>query len=209
MEERFVINIGRQIGSGGKSVGETVAERLGINLYDKQLINIAAEESGLAPELFERADEHRSRGAFASLIGYLRSPSAGDDGGVTNVLSGDALFKIQSDAIRKIAGRESCVFVGRCADYILRDNPRAVNVFITASAEDRCRRICERMGVAPQQALSIMERGDEQRASYYNYYSSHKWGVASTYHLCVDSSVMGIGGTADLVIDFARRFLKF
>jgi len=209
MEKRFVINIGRQIGSGGKSIGEIIARRLGIGLYDKQLINLAAEDSGLAPELFERTDEYRSRGALSTLIGYLRSPLAGDDGGVTDVLSSDALFKIQSDTIRKIAGRESCIFVGRCADYILRDNPRAVNVFITAAAEDRQRRICCRMGVSPQQALSIMERGDERRASYYNYYSSQQWGVASTYHLCVDSSVMGEEGTAEFIIGFARKFLEF
>lgn len=207
MDGNYVINIGRQIGSGGKSIGEIVSHRLGIGLYDKELINLAAEESGFATELFEHADEYRSRGAFSSLIGYLRVPFAGDDGGVTDVLSGDALFKIQSDVIRKIADRESCIFVGRCADYILRDFPRTVNVFITADSEDRQARISSRLGVSPQEALAVMQRGDSRRASYYNYYSSRKWGAAETYHLCVNSSVMGIEGTAEMIIDFARRKL--
>ena len=118
--EKFVINIGRQLGSGGKIVGEIIAHRLGIQLYDKQLINLAAEQSGLCPEFFEKADEKESRGMLSTLIGYLRSPFVGDDGAVTNVLSNDALFKIQSDVIREVAARESAVFVGRCADYILR-----------------------------------------------------------------------------------------
>lgn len=130
MEDKFVINIGRQLGSGGKAVGEAVARRLGIGVYDKQLINLAAEQSGLCPEVFERVDEKESRNLFSTLVAYLRSPFVGSEYAGSNVLSNDALFKIQSDVIRDIAARESCVFVGRCADYILRDHPRAVNVFV-------------------------------------------------------------------------------
>mgnify|MGYP002908447808 FL=1 len=137
----------------------------------------------------------------------VRAPFVGDDGGVTNVLSNDALFKIQSDVIRKVAAGESAVFVGRCADYILRENPRCVNVFITADDEDRCRRICARQGCTPAEAQALMERVDARRASYYNYYSSRTWGVASTYHLCVSSSVLGDEGTADFILEFAARKL--
>ena len=122
--EKFVINIGRQLGSGGRTVGEIIARRLGIRLYDKELINLAARESGICSEIFEKADEKESRGVLSTMIGYLRAPFAGDDAGMTNVLSNDALFKIQSDVIRKVAAGESAVFVGRCADYILRENPR-------------------------------------------------------------------------------------
>lgn len=208
MDNRFVINIGRQLGSGGKTVGEIIARRLGIRLYDKELINLAAEQSGLCPECFERVDEKESKGVFMTLIGYLRSPFAGDDGGMTNVLSNDALFKIQSDVIRSLAARESCIFVGRCADYILRDDPHAVNVFVSADAADRCRRICQRRGCTEQEARAVMERGDAQRADYYNYYSSRTWGEASTYHLCINSSVLGEEGTADLIMEFAERKLN-
>ena len=141
MEDKFVINIGRQLGSGGKAVGEAVARRLGIGVYDKQLINLAAEQSGLCPEVFERVDEKESRNLFSTLVAYLRSPFVGSEYAGSNVLSNDALFKIQSDVIRDIAARESCVFVGRCADYILRDHPRAVNVFVAADRADRCERL--------------------------------------------------------------------
>lgn len=164
--EKFVINIGRQLGSGGKTVGEIIARRLGVRLYDKELINLAAEQSGLCPEVFEKADEKESRGVISTMIGYLRAPFVGDDGGTANVLSNDALFKIQSDVIREVAARESAVFVGRCADYILRENPRCVNVFITADDTDRIERIRRRQGVSAEEARAVMERIDAKRASY-------------------------------------------
>ncbi len=206
--EKFVINIGRQLGSGGKTVGEIIARRLGVRLYDKELINLAAEQSGLCPEVFEKADEKESRGVISTMIGYLRAPFVGDDGGTANVLSNDALFKIQSDVIREVAARESAVFVGRCADYILRENPRCVNVFITADDTDRIERIRRRQGVSAEEARAVMERIDAKRASYYDYYSSRTWGVASTYHLCVSTSVLGDEGTADFILEFAARKLQ-
>ena len=187
MKDKFVINIGRQLGSGGKAVGEAVAARLGIGVYDKQLINLAAEQSGICPEIFEKADEKESRNLFATFIGYLRSPFVGSEYSGSNVLSSDALFKIQSDVIRDLASRESCVFVGRCADYILRDHPRTVNIFIAAE--------------------SLMDRTDARRAAYYNYYSSGTWGMAETYDLCIDSSVLGIDGTTGFVLEFVERKL--
>ena len=207
-QDKFVINIGRQLGSGGKAVGEAVARRLGIGVYDKQLINLAAEQSGLCPEVFERVDEKESRNLFSTLVAYLRSPFVGSEYAGGNVLSNDALFKIQSDVIRDIASRESCIFVGRCADYILRDHPRAVNVFVTGAPEDRVRRLCEQENVTPEEAEAQMERTDARRASYYDYFSSGKWGEAATYHLCIDSSVLGIEGTADFIREFAERKLK-
>ena len=206
--EQFVINIGRQLGSGGRTVGEIIARRLGVKLYDKELINLAARESGICSEFFEKADEKESRGVISTVVGYLRAPFVGDDGGVTNVLSNDALFKIQSDVIRDVAERESCIFVGRCADYILREHPRRVDVFISASEADRIRRICARTGCTADEARAQMERGDARRAGYYNYYSSKTWGAAATYHLCIDSSVFGDEGTADFILEFASRKLN-
>ena len=208
MKELFVINIGRQLGSGGKDIGEIIARRLGVRLYDKELLTLAARQSGLCAEFFEKADEKESRSVLSTMIGYLRSPFAGDCGGVTSVLSNDALFKIQSDVIRKVAAGESAVFVGRCADYILRENPRCVNVFISASEADRIRRICARTGCTADEARAQMERGDARRAGYYNYYSSKTWGAAATYHLCIDSSVFGDEGTADFILEFASRKLN-
>ena len=200
--EQFVINIGRQLGSGGRTVGEIIARRLGVKLYDKELINLAARESGICSEFFEKA------GVISTVVGYLRAPFVGDDGGVTNVLSNDALFKIQSDVIRAVAARESAVFVGRCADYILRENPRCVNVFLTADDADRIGRIRRRQGCTAEEARAMMERVDARRASYYNYYSSRTWGEAATYHLCVSTSPLGDEGTADFILEFAARKLN-
>lgn len=207
MENRFVINIGRQLGSGGKSVGEALARRLGVKLYDKELINLAAKESGLCPEIFERADEKEAHNRLATLLGYLRAPFFGNDGSTADVLSGDALFKIQSDVIRTIAARESALFVGRCADYILRDHPSRLSVFITADDEDRIARICGRTGCTEAEARQLMARGDARRADYYNYYSLRKWGAAASYDLCINTSVLGIDATADLLLRFAARKL--
>ena len=206
--EQFVINIGRQLGSGGRTVGEIIARRLGVKLYDKELINLAARESGICPEFFEKADEKESRGVISTVVGYLRAPFVGDDGGVTNVLSNDALFKIQSDVIRKVAAGESAVFVGRCADYILREHPRCVNIFVSASREDRIERLVRTRRLTPEAAEQLMDSTDEKRADYYNYYSNRTWGAAATYHLCIDSSVLGIDGTAAFAEEFIRKKLN-
>ena len=208
MKDKFVINIGRQLGSGGKAVGEAVAARLGIGVYDKQLINLAAEQSGICPEIFEKADEKESRNLFATFIGYLRSPFVGSEYSGSNVLSSDALFKIQSDVIRDLASRESCVFVGRCADYILREHPRCVNIFVSASREDRIERLVRTRRLTPEAAEQLMDSTDEKRADYYNYYSNRTWGAAATYHLCIDSSVLGIDGTAAFAEEFIRKKLN-
>lgn len=204
-EERFVINIGRQLGSGGKAVGEAIARRLGIRAYDKQLINLAAQQSGMSAEFFERADEKESRSLLSSLLGYLHSPLAGN--GMNGMLSSETLFKIQSDVIRDLAAKESCLFVGRCADYILRDHPRVANIFIAADRRDRIERLCSLHGIAPAAAEEMMDRADARRASYYNYFSNGRWGEAATYHLCVDSSALGLDGTVDFVLEFIGRKL--
>lgn len=175
MNEKFVINIGRQLGSGGKAVGERLAERFGIPVYDKRLIKMAAEHSGFGQEFFEKADEKPAKGFFATLLGYLRSPFAGDDAIYNNPLSHDALFKMQSDVIRQLAERESCIFVGRCADYILREHPRCVNIFVSASREDRIERLVRTRRLTPEAAEQLMDSTDEKRADYYNYYSNRTW----------------------------------
>lgn len=207
MEEKFVVNIGRQLGSGGREIGEKLAERLGIDFYDKELINLASEESGLCREFFERADEKASQGIIGGLFG-ARFPFIGD---VTmpalNCLSNDALFKVQSDVIRKLASEKSCLFVGRCADYILREHPRCANVFISSSREDRIARLCRLHSISESEAEEMMNRADKRRSEYYNYYSYKTWGAAATYHLCIDSSVLGIEGTVDFVEEFIKKKL--
>jgi len=125
-----------------------------------------------------------------------------------NYLSNDALFKIQSDVIRELAEETSCLFVGRCADYILRENPRCVNIFISASKEDRINRVCQKMNISPEKAEDLIDKTDRERASYYNYYSYKVWGAASTYHLCIDSSALGIDETVAFIKLFIQKKLK-
>lgn len=206
MEKNYIINIGRQFGSGGHVIGEKLAAKLDFSFYDKELINIASKESGLGKEFFEQADEKKGYGLLGSLLG-LRS-NFGTDDFFYNYLSNETLFQIQSDVIRKLAEKESCVFVGRCADYILRDNPNCFNIFITADTEDRIRRVARRQGLEEEKIPDLLEKTDKNRSGYYNYYSSKTWGTASTYHLCINSSLLGIEATVQLIADIVKQKFK-
>ncbi len=207
MNEKYVINIGRQLGSGGREIGKKLAKELGIAFYDKELIELASQESGLCKEFFEKADEKASQSLIGGLFG-TRFPFI-TEGSMpySNCLSNDALFKIQSDVIRKLAEEHSCLFVGRCADYILRDNPRCVNIFISASHADRIQRLMTRRDITRSEAEDLIEKADKRRSTYYNYYSYNTWGAAATYHLCIDSSVLGIDGTTEFIKEFALKKL--
>ncbi len=208
MNGHYVINLGRQLGSGGKEIGERLAKDLGIAFYDKELIKLASEESGLCKEFFERADEKASKGLIGGLFG-ARFPFI-TDGAIPygSYLSNDALFKIQSDVIRELAERQSCLFVGRCADYILRDHPRCINVFVSASKEARIERLMKLHNIAAEAAEELIEKADKKRSTYYNYYSYNTWGAAPTYHLCIDSSVLGIDATVEFIKAFVQQKLK-
>lgn len=205
MKDNVIINIGRQYGSGGRLIGEKLANKLGYGFYDKELINIASKESGLGKEFFEQADEKASRGFFGGFLG-LRSSLISDDF-MYNYLSNETLFKIQSDVIRELAEKDSCVFVGRCADYILRDMPRCLNIFITADMDDRIVRVSERQNeVLPKdKMIDLLEKTDKKRASYYSYYTNKTWGAAGSYHLCINSSVLGIDKTVDFIYDLLKE----
>lgn len=203
--EPFIINIGRSLGSGGRAIGHILAKDFDIAYYDREILNLAAKESGFCAEVFERNDE---KNRFLRTLGNI-IPFIG--GGATyydNELSNENLFRIQSEAIRKAAADHSCIFIGRCADYVLRDNPRCVNVFITANMEDRIASVMKWNNCSAEKAQEIIEKGDSERASFYNFYSSGTWGAASTYHLCINSSVLGIEETAVLIKNFVIQKLK-
>lgn len=198
-DNRLIINVGRQFGSGGRLVAMALGRKLGIKVYDQELISRAAEESGFSRELFAKSDEKRNLLALSSFV-----VDVGRFGAADNYVSDNQLFVIQSNVIRSIADKESAVFIGRCSDYILRDRA-CLDVFITASDDVRIKRVSERMGVSPEQAESLMRKKDRTRETYYNYFTFGNWGVASNYDLCIDSSILGIDGTADMIIDFCRR----
>lgn len=203
--EPFIVNIGRSLGSGGRAIGHILAKDFDIAYYDREILNLAAKESGFCAEVFERNDE---KNRFLRTLGNI-IPFIG--GGATyydNELSNENLFRIQSEAIRKAAADHSCIFIGRCADYVLRDNPRCVNVFITANMEDRIASVMKWNNCTAEKAQEIIEKGDSERASFYNFYSSGTWGAASTYHLCINSSVLGIEETAVLIKNFVIQKLN-
>ena len=202
--KHFVINIGRQLGSGGRAVGHKLAERFGISYYDREILEMAARESGLCPEVFERSDE---RNNFMRTLGNI-IPLIG--GGATysgHQLAGENLFRIQSEAIRHAAGQGSCVFIGRCADYVLRDFPRCVNIFIAADMPDRIANVCRTQACTEEEARLLIAQGDKRRADFYNFYSSGTWGAADTYHLCINTSVLGIDESTDFIARFAEKKL--
>lgn len=198
-DNELIINVGRQFGSGGRLVALALGRKLGIPVYDQELIAKAAEQSGFSKELFANSDEKRNLLALSSFI-----VDVGRFGSADNYMSDNQLFGIQSNVIRSLADKGPAIFIGRCSDYILRDR-KCLDVFVTATDEVRIKRIAERMNITPDQADSLMRKKDRTRETYYNYYTFGNWGVASNYDLCVDSSVLGIEGTADMIIDFCRR----
>ena len=200
MNKHFIINIGRQLGSGGRSIADILARHYGITAYDRKLIELAAKESGLSQEFFENADEKKWHGFFHSI--FSNRAAANALGSNDSYLSNDALFKVQSDIIRDLAERESCIFIGRCADYILRDHPHCVNLFFTANLEDRIARMANEKGITVEQAQELIEKTDRRRAAYYNYYSGKTWGAAESYDLCINTSLLGHEGTAKMLIEF-------
>ncbi len=193
--KKFVITIGRQYGSGGRMVGMKIAEDLGIKCYNSELLIEAAKESGLCHEVFEKIDE-KPISAFLSF-------SAGkyDHG---EMPLNHKVFLAQMQTIKKIADRESCVIVGRCADYVLRDYDNVINVFIHAPFDDRVRRVIDRDDVLPGKAEKRVKRIDKERANYYNFYSTKRWGVCDSYDVCLDSSKFGIEGCAKIIEDMVK-----
>lgn len=199
MDKKIIINVGRQYGAGGKGVAAVLSERLGIPVYDNELLQKAAEESGFSPALFRKSDERRRLWRFGSLFGLNKASSY-----APSAIDGTELFKFQSQAIRDIAQQGSAIFLGRASDYVLRDM-ECLDVFICAPLEDRIKRICERTGMPAGDAGKFILRKDKMRSEYYNFFTFGEWGVASNYDLCIDSSLLGINGTAEAIVDFGRR----
>lgn len=198
MKKDIIITIGRQFGCGGKRIAEALGSKLGIPVYDHELIIKAAQESGFSAEFFKRSDEKKR---FFSLTSIFAGSYNSD---TENYMSDKGLFHIQCETIRSIADQGSAIIVGRCSDYVLRDRSNTLNVFLTSPLEDRVRRVSETEGVDLEKAEEIVMKQDRNRAEYYNYYTFGNWGVASNYDICIDSSIAGIEGTADLIIEFAK-----
>ena len=206
--ENFVITIGRELGSGGKAIGEIMAKQLGISVYDRRLIQMAAQENGFDPSVFKKADETPSRGLMSNIFRTIASPFASFSSLYNNSMSGESLFKVQADIIREKAENESCIIVGRCSDYILRNHPRHLSIFVRANYEDRVRFLQERRNCSAEEAKELIEHTDAVRSDFHNFYAETNWGDSRSYDICVNSSILGIEGTAQLLLSFVRQALQ-
>lgn len=193
-----IITIGRQYGSAGREIGYKVAADLGIKLYDKEMLDRAAKESGICQELFETHDEKPTSSFLYSLV--MDTYSLGyTSGSYTDMPINHKVFLAQFDAIKKIADEGPCILVGRCADYALEEYDNVLSLFIHAKMDARIHRIARIYDLTDAKARDLIVKTDKKRASYYNYYSNKKWGAAESYHMCLDSSALGINGTAEAI----------
>lgn len=198
---KTIITIGRQFGSAGREIGNLIADRLGIKLYDKEMLKRAAQESGFSEEIFETHDEKPTNSFLYSLVmdTYSLGYSANN---YADMPINHKVFLAQFDAIKKIAEEGPCVLVGRCADYALENYNNVVNVFIYADLDARIRRIARIYDLTDAKAKDLILKTDKKRASYYNYYTNKEWGAAKSYDLCINSSVLGVEGTADAIMQY-------
>ena len=187
---KTLITIGRQIGAGGQQIARRIGETLGIPVYGRELIEKAAEKSGFSSQLFEHRDEKRN--FWTNFLG-------GQD-----YISDEALFKVQSAAIREIAENGSAIFIGRASNYVLRDM-HCLYVFVTSPLEMRVARVAERWNLIPEEAAEDIASREKARRKYYDYYTLGTWGDAAEYDLCIDSSILGMDRTADAIIAFGRE----
>ena len=199
MKTNTIITIGRQYGSAGREIGYKVADALDIKLYDKEMLDRAAKESGICQELFETHDEKPTNSFLYSLV--MDTYSLGyTSGSYTDMPINHKVFLAQFDTIKKITDEGPCILVGRCADYALEEYDNVISLFIHAGLDARICRIARIYDLTDAKAKDLIIKTDKKRASYYNYYSNKKWGAADSYDMCLNSSMLGIDGTAEAII---------
>ena len=197
-----IYTIGREFGSGGREVGEKLAAKLGIKLYDKELLQQAAKDSGFCEEIFENHDEKPTNSFLYSLVMDTYSVSGYSAAPFLDMPLNHKVFLAQFETIKKIAEKESCVSVGRCADYALSDNPNCINVFIHADLDVRIKNVSRNLNITENKARDIINKTDKQRASYYNYYTSKKWGDSKSYNLSLDAGKLGTDNCVEMILKF-------
>jgi len=204
----FIISIGRQYGSGGHEIGEKLASKLGVKFYDNALIDRVSKESGLCKEIIMEHDEKPTSSFLYNLVTDPYSINF-NRGSVADMPYGQKIFLAQFETVKNIANEGSCVIVGRCADYILKDHQNLISIFIYADKDFRLKRIAlENPELSENNLNGLIDKKDRSRASYYNYYSDNKWGRASSYDLCINSAKTGIEGAVKLIEDYIQLFAK-
>ncbi len=202
---KVIITIGRQYGSSGRYIGELAAKELGIPFYDQELITLAAEKSDLCADAVEQADE---RNANSLLYTLAMGSTAMLHSAQYNMPVNDKLFLVQSDIIKDIAKNGSAIIIGRCADYVLRDNKNAFSVFFHADERIRAKKIAERNGITETEAMSLISKTDRRRANYYNFYTGNRWGETENYDLCIDSGKIGSEKAAKVLVAYAKQMME-
>ena len=201
---KTIITIGRQFGSAGREIGRKVAKDLGIKLYDREMLDRAAKESGICQELFETHDEKPTNSFLYSLV--MDTYSLGyTAGSYSDMPINHKVFLAQFDAIKKIADEGPCILVGRCADYALEEYDNVLRLFVHADINTRIRRIARIYDLTDAKAKELIIKTDKKRASYYNYYSSKKWVDAKCYDMCLNSSAVGVEGAVRAIRAFAAE----
>ena len=200
----IIITIGRQIGSGGSAIAKMLAEEFGARLYDKEILNLAARESGFCEEFFEENDE--KKGFFKTALQF-HFPLFTRNSYYNTDFNQENLYLFQCDAIRKAASEGCCVFVGRTADYVLRDMDNVVNVFVSADLDTRIAEIARRRNISDDEARKYISEGESRRASYYNYYTGKQWGHCESYDLCINAGRLGHEAATKLIADYARQVM--
>ena len=208
MSCKKIITITRQYGSGGHEIGELLAKKLGITFYDKELISMAAKESGVSPEVFEKADEKPANSLLYSLSVGLYNYGNGFSSSMGDLPINDQLYIIQHKIIKEKSENENFVVVGRCADYVLKDNPNVVKVYIYADIESRMKRAVDRNDIEPARAKQAVLKADKSRANYYSFYSGQKWGQVDNYDLCINTTNLAPDVAADLIVDYLNLLDK-
>lgn len=207
MEKKFIITIGREFGSGGKEIGELLAKKLNVKLFDKEMLSVAAKESGLCEEFIKEHDETPTKSFLYSLVMDTYATSYASNP-YTEMPMNHKVFLEQFKAIKKIADNESCVMIGRCADYALEDNDNCLNIFIHSDLDERIKRISRKYDLTSGKAKDLINKTDKRRASYYNYFASNKWGEAKTYDITLNSNTLGIDKCVEFIYQYVNSQMR-
>ena len=205
MAGKLAITIGRQYGSGGREIGVRLGELLGFRVYDKELLFMAAQKNGINPDALRRVDEKATNSLLYTLA--IGSSLYGAHNIGVDVPINDQLFITQTEIIKQAAEEENCIFVGRCADYVLRNHPNRISIFVYADKEERITRIAGEYNVSRDEAAAMIAKTDKRRVNYYNFYTGRKWGKFDNYHLSIDSTLLGVEGSAQMIADIAKIYL--
>lgn len=199
MTQHTIINIGRQFGAGGLQIAQKIGELLGIPVYDKELLGKAAEKSGFSKEFFEHRDEKRGFSLFHNILASGRSSGVSQ-----NFINDDTLFRMQSTVIREIASKGPAIFVGRASNYVLRDMPN-LSVFVCSPLSVRIKRVADRLNLSAAEAEALIQKKEKARREFYEFFSFGNWGASSDYDLCLNSALLGVDGSAEYIIEFAKK----